>query len=66
MPFRVEDVGTVASPNLPARKGVPALRHAQPTQIISGSGLSSPSDSSVANTEARLDSLQHREDVRYA
>src|SRR5215213_7701327 len=43
MPFRVESVGTVASPNLPARKGILALRHAHPAQapkFIGGSGLS--------------------------
>jgi hypothetical protein len=28
MPFRVVVDGTVASPNLPARKGILALRHA--------------------------------------
>jgi site-specific recombinase XerD len=43
MPFRIESVGTVASPNLPARKGILALRHAHPVQapkLIGGSGLS--------------------------
>src|SRR4051794_13682890 len=33
MPFRVESFGTVASPNLPARKGILALRHAHPSQL---------------------------------
>ena len=43
MPFRVVAVGTVASPNLPARKGILALRHAHTTinsPPIGGSGLS--------------------------
>ena len=39
MPFRVEVFGTVASPNLPARKGILALRHAHPTTLIGGSRL---------------------------
>ena len=40
MPFRVEVFGTVASPNLPARKGILALRHAHPATLIGGSRLS--------------------------
>src|SRR6266496_6372006 len=43
MPFRVESFGTVASPNLPARKGILALRHAHPSQLtqsVGGSRLS--------------------------
>jgi predicted DNA-binding transcriptional regulator YafY len=39
VPFRVEVFGTVASPNLPARKGILALRHAHPTTLIGGSRL---------------------------
>ncbi|WP_203231361.1 hypothetical protein, partial [Nocardioides caldifontis] len=45
--LRVESVGTVASPNLPARKGILALRHAHDTvsrAIVGGSGLSSDVD----------------------
>ena len=33
MPFRAEWIWTVASPNLPARKGILASRHAQPATI---------------------------------
>ena len=40
MPFRVEVFGTVTSRNLPARKGILALRHAHPTTLIGGSRLS--------------------------
>ena len=35
-----DGVWTVASPRLPARKGILASRHAQPAQLIGGSGLS--------------------------
>ena len=44
MPFRVEVFGTVASPNLSARKGILALRHAHPTTLIGGSRLSRSGD----------------------
>lgn len=43
MPFRVELIEAVASPNLPAGKGILALRHAHPaqqTRLIGASGLS--------------------------
>jgi acetylornithine deacetylase/succinyl-diaminopimelate desuccinylase-like protein len=39
VPFRVEVCGTVASPRLPAQKGILALRHAHPTTLIGGSRL---------------------------
>jgi len=35
-----DGVWTVASPRLPAGKGILASRHAQPAQLIGGSGLS--------------------------
>jgi hypothetical protein len=42
VPFRVELIEAVARPNLPAGKGILALRHAHPdtqTQLIGESGL---------------------------
>ena len=39
MPFVLGDQEPLTSPNLPARKGIRSLRHAQPAELIGGSGL---------------------------
>ena len=62
MPFRVEVFGTVTSRNLPARKGILALRHAHPTTLIGGSRLRLPSmtASTINNLGFGPDTVQLR------